>query len=266
MNTKNSLRFFVGVYLAFFGSLDCFATYPHKGTLSSVNLGARFSSILQRRGVILYRDFQIDPVVSVFLFDDKLEFLGDSIGYRDFVYGDSIRLRTRLVSITDKPLFPAYSSIREAGPRRDDTYESTNSVEFFFPGYNDHFLAELDLNYSKDIYKHWGNYFEARAKVKLAEFNCNWIKKRIEPNLVVSAGVGDPAHNQYLYGPSASGNDVSNTSYGIWLAFPDDADRFYPIVQLMHFAVEGQNRGAEFARDRNEGFLFSFIATAGILD
>ena len=38
----------------------------HKGFLSSLNLGFRYSSVLQNRGIILYRGFQIDPDFPVF--------------------------------------------------------------------------------------------------------------------------------------------------------------------------------------------------------
>lgn len=237
----------------------------HTGTISSFNVGFRYSSVLTNRGVILYRGFQVDPVVGAFFFDDRLEFLGDSIGYRDFVVSDRVRLRTRLVSITDKPLFPEYESIRKDDPKRSDTAEWSTQLEFFWPGYNAEYIFETDLSYSKDISAHNGNYFELQGKVKIFEFRVPKFETIIEPNLYASLGWGDAPHNQYFYGPSANSSGFNNLSYGIWFAFPEESDRFYPIVQIKRFQALGDYQTTEFSRGRNEGWLFSFIATVGIL-
>ena len=89
----------------------------------------------------------------------------------------------------------------------------------------------------------------------------------IEPNLAASLGWGDQEQNRYFYGPSAAGSSISNASYGLWFVFPEEADRNYPIIQLQHFEVLGDsNRRAEYARGHGEGWLFSFIATYGVLE
>lgn len=106
---KSKSFFLLFIYFVYLQKAIAYSKDPHnKGLISSLNLGIRYSSLLQQRGIILYKDFQIDPVVGVFFLDDRLEFLGDSIGYRDFINEKSIRLRTRLVSLTDKPLFPSH--------------------------------------------------------------------------------------------------------------------------------------------------------------
>ena len=237
----------------------------HKGFLSSLNLGIRYSSVLEKRGVILYRDFQIDPVLGLFFFDDRVEFVGDSLGFRDFVIEDRLRLRTRLVSITDQPLFPKNDEVHRNDPSRPDTYEWSTSAELFLPGYNDKYGSEFDLEFSKDIATHHGHYVDLQAKVKLFSARLPLLNALIEPNLFGSLGVGDLAHNQYFYGSSANAG-LSNDAYGLWIAFPEEADRYYPIVQIRHFEVLDRNRDAEFSRGRNEGWLFSFIATNGFLE
>jgi hypothetical protein len=239
----------------------------HKGLVSSLNLGIRYSSILESRGVVLYRDFQVDPVVGVFLFDDKLEFLGDSLGYRDFVYEDQVRLRSRLVSVTDKPLFPAYDSVRNGNPDRPETYEWNSRIELFLPGYNGHYSGEIDFGYAKDISAHHGNYFDVQSKVKLFRYRLPFAGSLIEPNFYTAVGWGDSHHNQYFYGPTANESGFNNLSYGLWFAFPEDADRYYPIIQLTHFEILGDtNKAASYANGRGEGWLFSFIATVGVLE
>ncbi len=235
---------------------------PHNtGLVSSVNLGIRYSSLLRNRGLVYYRDFQIDPAISVFFLDDRVEFVGESIGYRDFVYSDVLRLRTQLVSISDQPLFPKYASIRDGIVRRPKTYEWANRVELFLPGYNDQYQAELDFGVAKDISIHHGHYLDVLGKVKLFDFKAPLINYRIEPNVFVNIGWGDAAHNQYYYGPSMYKSGLNNISYGLWFAFPEDSDRFYPIIQITRFDTIGDFKAGEYAVGRNQGWLFSVIAT-----
>lgn len=239
---------------------------PHnKGLISSLNIGIRYSSLLQQRGIILYKDFQIDPVVGVFFLDDKVEFLGDSIGYRDFIYEKSVRLRTRLVSLTDKPLFPSHESVKKTFPSREDTIEWSNQIEFFLPSYDENYKAEIDFSFAKDLIAHQGHYFEVQLKTKLFDFSVPLTETLVEPNFYFSLGWGDDRHNKYFYGPSADKSELNNLSYGLWFAFPEEADRFYPIVQIKRFEVLGQNRNAEYAKNSDSGYLLSFIATYGVL-
>lgn len=238
---------------------------PHnKGILSSVNLGVRFSSVVENRGVIFYNDFQIDPVVGLFFFDDRVEYLGDSFGFRDFVAGNWLRLRTRLVSISDNPLFPARDSIRTGSPDRKDTFEWSNRAEFFIPGYDENYLGEFSVGYAKDISAHDGQYLDAQAKIKIYRFRLPLLGTLIEPNFYSSLGWGDSAHNRYFYGSSQDTSGFNNFSYGLWFAFPEEADRFYPIVQIRHFETLGRFKSGEFSTNRNEGWLMSFIATVGV--
>lgn len=253
------------ILILIIGVQSAWAGPHHEGLVSTVNLGARYSSVYVRRGVIVYRDYQIDPVISLFFLDDRLEFVGDSLGFRDFIYQDKIRLRTRMVSISDNAFFPDHASVSEGMPDRPTTYEWSNSIEAFFPGYNDDYQAELGLSHNLDVTRHYGNYFELIAKVKfLNNFSLPVIGKLAEPNLVATIGWGDARHNQYFYGPSDDKDGFNNVSYGVWLAFPNDADRFYPIVQLMRFQTLGSHGSAEYSRGRNKGVLFSAIWAAPI--
>ncbi len=234
------------------------------GPLSSLNLGIRYSSIYENRGLVLYDGYQIDPVIGVFLFNDRLEFLGDSIGYRDFIYTDQIRLRTRLQSITDNPLFPEVDSKKRFD--REDSFEWQNKIEFFTPGYNDDYISEFDLGFAKDLSAHNGLYLDFTSKLKLFDFTIDKLKVLIEPNLFFTLGYGDENHNRYFYGPQATDAGLNNLSYGIWFSFPKEADRNYPIIQIKHFQVLGKQRAqSDYAKDNSSGWMISFIATGGIL-
>lgn len=239
------------------------ADVHQKGLLSSLFIGARYSSQIQKRGVIFYPDFQVDPIFAFFLFDDRLEFLGDSIGFRDYIYSDVIRLRSRLVSISDNPLFPAHEAFKNTFPDREDTFEWSTSLEIFLPGYNNKYFAEIDINYSKDIVKHQGNYLELVSKVKITDFLL--LNTKMEPNFVGSIGWGDRAHNQYYYGPDDSSSGFTNYSLGLWLALPEKVDRFYPNLQIMYFNSLGDHKNAQFSQNRSEGLLISFIAALSLM-
>ncbi len=236
------------------------------GILSSINVGIRYLSLLENRGVILYHDFQIDPVVGLFMFKDRLELFGDSIGYRDFIFEDKIRFRTRLLSITDKALFPNYESIKSGLTERTDSFEWSNQLEFFLPSYNNEYASEIDISLNKDLLAHHGVYLNLQSKIKMFSFHSNVLNTTAEPNLFFSLGWGDSAHNRYFYGPSANSSSLNNISYGIWFAFPEVSDRYYPIVQVRHFNTLGKNSDGEYVIGRNEGWLFSFIATTGLLE
>jgi len=235
-----------------------------KGTVSSINLGLRYSNLVESRGVITYRDYQIDPVIAISFLDDRVEFLGYSIGYKDYILDDRLRLRTRFVSQTDSPLFPVDENIKKDFPHRPDTYEWSNSAEFFWPGYNDQFKAEFDFIASKDISIHHGHALYFQTKVRLFEFES--LGYLIEPNFYALIGWGDSKSNAYYYGPSANSDGFSHFSTGVWLAFPEEADRFYPIIQFRYFELFDRYKEAEYTRGRNRGWLFSIIATASFLE
>lgn len=258
---------FTLVFLVFLLGFKNFvaAAAHHEGTLSSINLGARFSSVLQKRGVVQYGDFQLDPVFSVFLLDDKLEFLGDSLDYRDFFVDETIRYRVGFSQISDNPLFPAYESIKSHYVDREDSYEVFGGLEFFLESYEKDYWGELSFSLSKDLKAHQGYYMDAQAKLKLTQFN--FLKYHIEPHAVMRVGWGDEKHNKYFYGPTATAEGVNNWAYGMWFEFPNDSDRAFPIIQIMRFQTLGENRqNAAFAKDHNEGVLFSLIATIGLLE
>ena len=251
--------------LSFFSCTAMALPPAHTGAFSSANLGIRYSSIYKKRGVIVYRDFQIDPVISLFFFDDHLAFLGDSLEYQQFISRDQIRFRTKVAVVDDNPIFPDYESVRNENINRPRTYEWSIGFDFYIPGYNSDYIGEFEFFYSKDLSAHNGNYLNLTTKLKLFEFTP--FNTSLEPHLVATIGYGDRAHNQFFYGPSASEAGLTDYAIGLWMAFPGLADRHYPIVQIMHFAVMGdKNRRAEYADNRNQGYLISFIATYPLLD
>lgn len=238
----------------------------NSGFVSSLNVGFRYSSTLTKRGATMYDNFQLDPVLGVFLFDDRFEFLGDSVGYRDFVFEKMIRARLRLVAISDDPLFPKKASRLGPSNSRQNTYELNSSLEFFLPQYDGTYAAELDLNFSQDIATHHGQYLELVSKTRLFSYREPWAGTLLEPNAVVSLGYGSKAHNRYLYGDNLQKGGVSYVAAGLQLALPETADRFYPIVLLQYYSTVGSARRGSLVSGKTSGVLLQFIATAGLLD
>lgn len=237
-----------------------------KGFLSTASLGARSSSLLTHRGVVTYDDFQISPFLVLIFFDEKVEYLGDSIGFRDFVAGDYLRFRTRFQYVSDTPFFPRNKNIEAKGTDRKDTYEWANGLELFVPGYGKNYIAELSLTHFKDVKIHRGEFIEFQSKVKLFDFKTALSKARLEPNFVYTTGWGDRRHNEYAYGSRKGSGSASYRSYGLWVAIPEVVDRYYPNLQLTYFETSKSQRDGVFAKNRDHGILFSFIASFSVLD
>lgn len=237
-----------------------------KGVLSTASLGVTAANLMTHRGVVTYDDFQISPFLVLIFFDEKVEFLGNSLGFRDFIAGDYLRFRTRVHYISDTPFLPRNENIEDRGTNREDTYEWANGLELFLPGYNKNYVAELSLMHYKDIKVHRGEFIEAQAKVKLFDFRLPISKATLQPNFIYTTGWGDRRHNSYAYGPGDSANGPTYRSYGIWLAIPEVVDRYYPNMQLTYFETIGNHRNRTFSQGRDHGVMFSFIASFSVLD
>lgn len=256
-------------FVFLFISLNALADYEPKnksGHFSGVKIGARLTTISESRGVILYNDYQLLPFLAVFAFEDRVEFLTSSISYRDFIYEDKIRFRTRLQAISDNPIFPKHESIQEIYPDREDSYEWVNRLEFFLPAYNKEYLGEIDLALHKDLKAHNGLYAELMGKTKLFTFQNELIRRSIvEPNFYFTLGYGDKRHNEYYYGASDS-EGFNNFSYGLWFNFTDLADRNNPVITFKHFEVLGdKNKNANLAHNRDSGYALMFVYSHDLL-
>lgn len=234
--------------------------------VSGFKVGARFYSIWENRGVIQYHDFQLLPIVALFMYEDRLEIVPSYISYRDYIYSDRIRFRTRLQTVNDNPVFPKHDSIKDIYPDRESTYEWVNRLEFFIPAYNENYIAEIDLAIHKDLKAHHGLYTELMGKLKLFTFENTFLKEStVEPNLYFSLGHGDKRHNEYFYGATNS-DGVNNLAYGLWFNFLDLADRNNPALIIKHFEVLGdKNKNAPLARNHNKGWAAVFTYTHDFL-
>ena len=227
--------------------------------IHDVDLGLQYSSLTEGKSVIFYKDFQIDPVLTFQFINQHFEFLGDNISYKQFIHNDNLMIRTRLVDISDQPLFPAHSSLKKNSPHRKSSYEWSNRIEYYLTSYHTHYLAEFDFEYGHDLFTHHGNYFALESKIKLFSVNV------FEPNLFVSLGSGDKKNNNYYYGEGSKNLSLTNFSTGINLLVPEFVDRYYCMTKVNYFTVIGhENQNAAYAKNNNHGFLFTLTMTKTI--
>lgn len=235
------------------------ASFSQAALVDRVSLGGGFASLLEKRGVIYYKDFQVAPVIAAYFFDRKVEYLTDSIGYRQFLVADKIRWRSSLHYINDDPLFPKHKNYMHRSVDRPGTFEWMNRLEFYFPSYSK-YQGEFDLGIAKDLKEHSGLYLEASGKIKVFEKIWNIIPDdRSEINLFATLGYATEKHNEYLYGHGAR-EGFTHFSTGIWINFPDRADRYTPIVMVKYFEVlDSQNRNASWAFNNNHGWMVTLV-------
>ncbi|MFN3453574.1 MAG: hypothetical protein ACK41T_01345, partial [Pseudobdellovibrio sp.] len=166
----------------------------------------------------------------------------------------------------DNPLFPKHESITKIYPDREGTFEWLNRLELFVPGYNENYAAEISLGIAKDLKAHEGYYSELMTKVKAFDFRFRPIKNTlIEPNIFLALGAGDKKHNEYFYGAKDS-SGVNNIAYGVWVNFPELADRNNSIIQIRRFEVLGdKNKNGLYAKNRSSGWAITFVGTVNLL-
>jgi len=232
----------------------------------SFKIGFKLQSLTDHRGVITEPNAQVMPGVAAYFFNDQLEVIPTSLSFFHYIDEPNIRFRYRLYQITDKPMVKLQSQDTSSYIHRENTIEAQFRIETFWGGNSDDYVAEFDLAYSKDIKTHWGDYFEILTKFKLESFVLSEYNLVLEPNFFASLGWGNSSHNQYVYGPQAQQSTFNNYAYGLWLAIPNRADRYYPIVMIKHFQTMNSDlKQADYARGHDSGIAASLIYSVKVL-
>ncbi len=227
--------------------------------IRDINLGLQYSSLIENRGVIIYRDFQLDPIIDFKFINENWEFVGDAISFKNFLISDQLMVRSRLVAIHNGPFFPVNTTIKNKFPLRKQSFEWSNRLEYYFPTYHQNYIGELALEYDRDLITYHGNYAAVEGQLKLFTF------KLLEPNLFVTLGAGDMKNNNYYYGKGSHRFGITDFSTGVNLQIPEFVDRFYTLAKFYYFKVLGnQNQNAQFAINQNASFAFSLTLTKDI--
>ncbi len=216
----------------------------------AVAIGAKASSLIYKRGIIIYEGVQLSPIYSINLFRKDL-FIAGSALYHNLIFSKNIRLLTRinLDATKDRPLY--YSSEKEDDRIRR---EKTNELDFFFQ-YDFTHSSYIRIEYSKDLVAHYGQYSAVHLRYDL---RTNKSPTLIQPGLFLSLGQGDKNHNEYLYGEGAK-SGVNNIEYGFSIVSPKAIDNFWPTLKITQFEILGKdNKEASFVEEKT-GISVEFL-------
>ncbi|MCB0356875.1 MAG: hypothetical protein KDD40_07705 [Bdellovibrionales bacterium] len=222
-------------------------------------VGGQYQSILQKRGIVTYKGYQVLPIYSIQLWNPNLLVAGSSLYYTHILVNPKhrFRLRLNLDSTLDRPLY--YTSEKENERIRR---EETSEFDIFYEwrrSNDDH----IRLQFSQDLVAHNGFYTELYFHKKL--FNLLMAKNNkalLQPGVFAALGGGNKNHNEYLYGVGASHYSLTNLQYGFAVTSPSAIDVFWPTFKITRFELLGEeNRRASYVRER-EGWqvelLFAF--------
>jgi hypothetical protein len=230
----------------------------------SIMAGGRASSNLERRGATLYDSWQLSPFLYFGFFEDRIQFLVNSIEYVDFLVPGLLRGRTGFFTVSDRPFFKTGGEPTGFRNQRRTSYEWTSTLELFLPERANE-IGELDLIYSKDLKAHSGHYVEVMPRITLAQlFPDAQGKPQIQPQLFASVGWGDRLHNSYQYGSEAEMSGWNNFSYGLMVLAPTRLDSHYPVLTVSHYQVLGQSKQGNWVADKTSGFNVSALVAFAI--
>lgn len=248
------------ILILFIGFL-CGTAHCYEGKLFSLAVGAKLSNDVVRRGARLYDGVQASPVLYLGLFDNRVQFLVNSLEFTDFVYADMIRARTKINAVSDRP-FLKTSGPLTARNARESSWEWTTRVEAFIPNFKEDW-GQLDIAYAKDIKAHAGHYLEIVGRVTLARFYLENDRPLIQPQAFAAIGWGDGRHNEYLYG-SRRQSGFNHVAYGLMLVSPSRIDPHYPVVQVYRYDVLGEANRSGVLVSQTSGYHVDVTMAVGI--
>lgn len=241
----------------------CVQVSAYDGKLLSLSVGGKLSNDLVRRGARYYDGVQVTPVVYLGFFDHRVQFLFNSLEFTDFLYSDTLRGRTKINTVSDRPL------LKTSGPltvrnSRESSWEWTTRLEFFPTGFLENW-GQLDLAYAKDLKAHGGHYLELTGRVTLARLSIEGERPKYQPQLFVTTGWGDSKHNAYQYGASPAKSGLNHVAYGFYLVSPSRIDPHYPVVQLYRYDVIGSENRAGSLVKQTSGYHLDITIAFGVL-
>lgn len=212
-------------------------------------LGAQYSSILHKRGIVTYDGYQLLPIYALSFWDPQVVLAGTALHYKHYLTEDEkniFRIRLYLDATLDKPLY--YTRVKE---NKNIERETTTELDLFYE-YQTSLGSFLRFQWSQDLVASKGSYVELRGFVPFYNFleGGENNKPILQPGLFVSVGAGNKKHNEYLYGVGAEDSfGVNNVEYGLYVLSPRAIDSLWPVVKITHFELKGdKNQTASFVK------------------
>jgi hypothetical protein len=224
-----------------------------------ISVGAKFHSLMYKRGIKTYEGYQLLPVLSVKMHNPSLLLAGTALYFKHEL-GNQLVFRTRINfnSTGDHPLY-ATEEDRSDRVRREKTTEWDLYLEYAYKR-----LSLLQLTISQDLIEHKGRYYEGRARYAVYEIMSQKNNQVLfQFNFFTALGYGTNAHNDYLYGVGAE-SGLNNIEYGLAMTAPRFVDHFWPLVKLTRFEILGdQNKNASYVQEKN-GWSLELLAAKKI--
>jgi len=204
----------------------------YDGKLFSLALGGKLGSGVVQRGARTYDGIQASPVIFLGFFDERVQLVGTSLEFQDFIVADIVRGRSKLSFISDDPFLKTAGAV-DIRSSRPTTLEWMTRLELFLPSFATPWV-QFDLAYARELKEHRGSYFELTGRATLARLFPEKGKARFEPQLFVTLGFGDTGHNDFWYGAGA-GSGFTHVEYGIAVVAPARIDRHFPVFRFYRY-------------------------------
>lgn len=251
ISLKNPILSFLSFFLFFTSNLmaqDFFNTEDFHFAL-----GANYTSLSQKRGIITNKGYLVLPLYSINLFNPDLVLAGSSLYFKQKL-SDSQALRFRFQSNAtgDHPLY--YTTEKEEERIRR---EKTSELSFYYEISSEE-NSHLRIQYSKDLKAHKGAYVELYTHLSLFDLYTKNSKRLAQLGIFASIGGGDKKHNQYLYGGNFDSFQESNYQIGIAILSPDVIDQFWPTLKITKFGLLGEAKSGSYV-DETDGISLEIL-------
>lgn len=228
----------------------------------TIAAGAKFRSNLQQRGATLYDSWQLTPVIYFGFFENRLQFLLNSLEYADWVYARTLRARGKIASVSDEPAYETGAEAKGLRNSRPSSWEATGTLEFFVAD-----AGQIDFKMQKDLKSHSGFSAEIMPRVNLPLGGSVENGRRLlQPQIFASLLWGDSRHNDYWYGTGPGHSGLSAWSAGLLITSPARIDPAYPILQLQYYELIGDSiRDGRLVTDKTSGVHLNLTIAFGLM-
>lgn len=208
-------------------------------------LGVQYSSLLQQRGIITYKGYQVTPIFSVQLFHPQILWAGSALYYIQPITSKNhfFRMKANFDSTLDKPLYYTEEKKHER-VRRESTSELSLDYEIRSQG-----GSFFRTSYVQDVVAHDGFYTEIYGHLAVLDVLGKDEKSLVQIGLFSSLGGGNKDHNSYFYGTNSGGYSATNIQYGLSVTSPKVIDSYWPTLKVSRFELIGDARDGSFVKE-----------------
>ena len=212
-----------------------------------VAIGIKGLSQLEKRGVIYYPAWQVQPVFSVNLGSPNLQLIGTELHMKKDLH-EYLRIRGIAdINVLPEALYETESE-EVVELEQEQSHEFIGQVEFTPSPY-----FEIYGSVAQDLKAHWGRFYTLTLQSVLASFQ---TKTPLQINFYFQGGSGDRRANDYFYAYSP-GTVFSYYHAGLSLTAEPVIDKYFPVIRLYLSELT-------FGQEVNRDPIFEFIVAKRI--